>query len=314
LTEFPHIGEGKAMRNAFRKLFLPSERLVALAMLRILLASVVLFKIVSLWPSHEFVFGEATLFDEPSSTTRILFVIPAKFVWDHAMAFYCIYSVAAIAMAFGIGRNFGALAVYVCTEVSQHMTWLLCDGGDNLLKFSLLYLVAADSFSVLSFNRSLPRSGYSVRNLLTNVAVALLIGHLCLVYLASGLSKAHAEVWYNGTALYYIMNGERFEGTKYNELLGNSAIFCVLGSYGTIILESVFGFAVFVPRLRIPTLIAGAMMHIGIFLFMMIHEFQAIYMFHYFLFFRDSELRGYAHRIQAMFSREDAPPLAVQSA
>lgn len=302
------------MRNAFRKLFLPSDRLVALAILRVLLVFVVLFKIVSLWPSHEFVFGEATLFDEPTSSSRILLVIPAKFVWDHAMAFYCFYSIAAIAMAFGIGRNFSAFAVYVCTEVSQNMTWLLCDGGDNLLKFSLLYLVAADSFSVLSLHRSSPRSGYSLRNLFTNVAVALLIGHLCLVYLASGLSKAHAEVWYNGTAVYYIMNGERFQGTKFNELLGNNAYFCVLGSYGTIILESVFGFAVFVRILRIPTLIAGVMMHIGIFLFMMIHEFQAIYVFHYCLFFRDNELRGFAHRIQAMFSRGEDRPLAVHGA
>jgi hypothetical protein len=302
------------MRNAFRKLFLPSDRLVALAILRILLAIVVLFKIVSLWPSHEFVFGESTLFDAPTSSSRILFVIPARFVWDHPMAFYCVYSVAATAMAFGIGRNFGVLAVYIFTEVSQNMTWLLCDGGDNLLKFSLLYLIAADSFSILSLNRSLPPSGYSVRNLFTNVSVALLIGHLCLVYLISGLGKAHAEVWYNGTALYYIMNGERFQGTKFNEMLGSNALFSVLGSYGTIILESVFGFAVFVPRLRIPTLIAGVMMHVGIFFFMMIHEFQAIYVFHYCLFFRDSELRGYAHRIQAMFSWGKARHLAVHDA
>src|SRR5262249_593070 len=156
--------------------------------------------------------------------------------------FYVVFAAATVMMLFGIGRRWTMAVVVVGLKIHDDLLWILLDGGDNLMQFSILYLFFADSFSYFSVFRTPPSTTvYKVSPLLTNVAVAAIIGHLCLAYMISGLSKAHAEVWYNGTALYYILLGERFQGTKVlNAVVANSVFLNAVGCYTTIIFESVF--------------------------------------------------------------------------
>lgn len=193
----------------------------------------------------------------------------------------------------------------VCAEVHDDLNWLLLDGGDNLLQFSLLYLFFADSFQYLSLSKSArPRPEYAFSHFLTNIAVAAIIAHVCLAYLVSGLSKANAEVWNNGTAMYYILLNDRFRGTDWlNQTLANSVLFNFFVCYTTIIWESTFCFAVFVKRLRIPVLLMGIGMHLSIYILMMIQSFQTIYIFHYGFFFTDDEWLRFLANARARLTR-----------
>jgi hypothetical protein len=281
----------ESFRRWFRSLFLPSNRLFYLSLFRVLLGIIILCKILFLWPSTNFLFGAGGLLEYPDESMTSLGGIPQWVIWDHLFLFYSAYGCATVCMLFGIGRRWMVAAVWIATEIHQDLCWVLLDGGDNLLKFSLLYLCFADSFSRFSYSISeRPKQEYTISNLFTNLAVAAIIAHLCLVYLMSGLSKAHAEVWYNGTAMYYILLAERFRGTgSLNEFLANNSLFNVVVCYTTIIWESTFCFSVFVKRIRIPILLMGVAMHLSIFALMMIQSFQFVYIIHYGFFFTDDE-------------------------
>lgn len=282
----------------YRSLYLPSNRLFYLAVFRVLLGLIILIKIAVLHASIKFLYEDNRLLDASGHVS--MGFIPWSVIVDHVTPFYIVFSVAVTLMVFGVGRRWPMVVVLLCLKVHNDMMWILLDGGDNLMQFSLLYLFFANSFSYLSFHKTSPSLGaYSFSNLLTNLAVAAIIGHLSLAYMISGLSKAHAEVWYNGTALYYILQCERFQGTKtWNELFAINPVFNVLVCYTTIILESTFPFAVFVKRLRIPVLLMGVGMHLSIFLLMMIQSFQFIFIFHYGFFFTDDEWLGFLERIR----------------
>lgn len=288
----------------FRSLFLPSNRLLYLALFRVILGIVILTKILFLLPSLRFLHGPDGLLGEPQSFATSLGFVSHIFVSEHIYEFYAIYALFALMMIFGACGRMAIFFTILCGEIHSDLNWLLLDGGDNLLQFSVLYLAFADSFQYLSIQKSPPvTQEYSISNFLTNVAVAAIILHICLVYLISGLSKAHADVWYHGIAMYYILLSERFQGTTLNELFGKNALFNFIVCYTTIIWESTFPFAVFVRRLRIFVLLIGVLMHLSIFVLMMIQSFQFIYIFHYGFFFSDSELSAFLENIRTKFFR-----------
>lgn len=290
-------------RRGFRSLFLPSDRLFYLSVFRVFAGIILLWKILVLWPCRDFLFGPKGVFEYPGAATTHLNFIPATLIRDHLSLFFVIYAIAAALMIFGIGRRWTMAVVIVAQEINNDLYWVLLDGGDNLLQFSVLYLFFADSFAHFSLSKSAPpKQEYAISHFMTNIAVAAIIGHLCLAYTISGLSKAHAEVWYNGTAMYYILGGERYQGTKtWNVLLANNAFFNVMCCYTTIIWESTFAFAVFVKKIRIPVLLMGVSMHSSIFVLMMIQTFQIIYVFHYGFFFTDAEWAGFLAMVRSRF-------------
>lgn len=282
----------------YRSLFLQSNRLFYLAFFRVFISVVILWKIVALWPSIQFLYGTSGLFETPNDLS--LGFIPKIFILQHLTQFYLAFAAMTTLMLFGIGRRWTVGLVIVALKIHDELVWILLDGGDNLMQFSLLYLFFADSFSYLSLFKTPPsQKKYAISHLFTNVAVGAIIGHLCLAYMISGLSKAHAEVWYNGTAMYYILMGERFQGTKvWNSFVANSEVLNVVVCYTTIVLESVFPFAVFVKRLRVPVLLMGMSMHLSIFVLMMIQTFQFIFIFHYGFFFTDAEWIAFVDRVR----------------
>jgi hypothetical protein len=279
------------MMMQYEAMFLKSDRQVYLAVFRVFCALCVLCKVTTLLPSIRKLVAVDGLYEFPSDDKITLGFIPHSAIWDNLTLFYCGLAAAAVLMMFGIGGRWVSFLVCIGTKVHSDFNWLLCDGGDNLLQFSLLYLSFADTYShLVLFKRRSAARVYTLSNLFTNIAVMLMIGHVGLAYFISGISKAHAGVWYNGTALYYILEGERFCGTPWNSLVARSAAFNVIGCYSTIVFEIAFCFAIFAKRLRVPFLVFGLAMHAGIFVFMMIHLFQFIFVMHYGLVFTDDEV------------------------
>src|SRR6202000_2334673 len=95
---------------------------------------------------------------------------------------------------------------------------------------------------------------------------------------------------YHGTGLYYCLTLDRFKGTSYNEYLVQSSLFVTAATYMSMIWETAFPFVVLNKRLRIPVLLYGVMMHLGIYVFMMINAFSLYYIVNYGFYFNDSEL------------------------
>jgi hypothetical protein len=74
--------------------------------------------------------------------------------------------------------------------------------------------------------------------------------------------KPAGQEWFMGTALYYISQAESLTTPVVRELAKNAAV-STLGSFFTVIYETLFPFAVLSP-FRVPWVILGIAFHLGI--------------------------------------------------
>ena len=235
--------------------------------------------------------------------TEKSFVATLAYPWltalqAHFVAFLAAYLGLILLLALGVGRNLTALAVLASTIVIQSMNGYILNGGHNFLDFVLIYLCLANSFEHFVLRKSIRNSyEHCWSYFFTRVATACLIAHLCLVYFSSGIAKLHSETWYHGDAIYYILNLERFQGSSLNHWITASGAAVTLITYCVMFWELYFPALVWIPRFRVPVLLAGIAIHLGIWWSMMIYDFEMLFVMTYGFFFRDEELLGTANRV-----------------
>jgi hypothetical protein len=213
----------------------------------------------------------------PDNSEFEIFGINGDFIRQHFNIYIFLYLTLIILYLFGIGRNLTALGVFICLEIQQRLCHTVLNGGDNLFKFVVLYMVFINSYEYFVIKKSAKiKSGLS--NLVSNLAAYSICIHLCLVYFISAIHKIHADVWFNGVANYYILSSERFRGTPYNTSLARSGLFVTLTTYFTILVELFYPVLIWLKKTRILMIIAALVLHIGIYIFMMIYDFQIVFM------------------------------------
>ena len=143
------------------------------------------------------------------------------------------------------------------------------------MRFVLLYLVFADSFNFFSFGKY--KRFLEIRNYFSNLSVLSLKIHLCIIYFISAIHKIHSDVWFNGVATYYTMNIERFNGTPYNLSLSKNSIFVTLSTYSTWFLELSYPFLVWFKASRKYIITLMIILHLSIAIFMMLYDFQILF-------------------------------------
>lgn len=164
----------------------------------------------------------------------------------------------------------------------QERNQLLGDGGDNLMRIVLLFLVLVNTgayFSLTAVRRSSrPRwRGHAFRlfesavrmirpasSVVHNFGVLLILAQLGMLYLSTGLYKAMGELWQNGTALYYILRVDEFSWPGVAELIYRNPYLVVLGTYGTVLFEVLFLPSLFNRWTRYVMIAAGVCFHVGI--------------------------------------------------
>ena len=264
-------------------------RSVYLAVFRVYLSFHIIRSTLFKWQINNILYGSETFLGAATSAYQDPLL---GFLRLHHVFLSNIYLVLAVLMAFGIGKNLTVLTVFIITDIVQRMNPYVLDGGDNILLFALLYLSLANSFQILSLVKKRPRvhSELSMDYFLTNIATYCLLGHLCLAYFVSGFSKAHSEAWYNGVALYYILQIDRFTGTSLNHIIVRNGYLVTIGTYTTLLWELSFPFLIWLKPLRWMILLLGLVLHFSIFVFMMITDFQVLFIAFYGFFFTDDEL------------------------
>jgi hypothetical protein len=198
---------------------------------------------------------------------------------------------------FGIGRNITALLVYVLYEFNQGLSHFTQNGGDNLMKFTLLYMVFANSFQHFSVDSK--KENGVISNTLSNLAGYSVQIHVCLAYFLSAIHKVHSDVWFNGVATYYTLSLERFRGTDYNLSLAKNGVFVTLSTYFTLLFELFFPIGIWKKSFRNILFVCGILVHSGIFIFMMIYDFQIIFLMTYGFFISELEWQ----KFRANFSK-----------
>jgi len=187
-------------------------------------------------------------------------------------------------------RSMALVALFIHVLFEQR-NYMVVYGADKVAACWLLYLILCDSAQHFSLKQRF-REGkkFLSTDLLSPVGVRLIQIQLCLIYAYSGLEKIKGPSWWSGGAVWTILtNGGLFPFDF--SLVAQVPVLIAVATYGTLIFETYFPFAILSPSLRKPWLIFGVFFHLMIALTMNLFFFSALmivsYLFFYPLSFRD---------------------------
>jgi predicted DCC family thiol-disulfide oxidoreductase YuxK len=167
------------------------------------------------------------------------------------------------------------------TRVMTFLHWLmiwsiqtrndfLSDGGDNIMRIVLFFMIFVNAGAVLSLDSSRRRwRGRAVVQpvlaVIHNFGVLAIVLQLAFLYMSTGLYKAMGELWQNGTALYYILRVDEFSWPGVAEHIYRNPYIVVGATYGTVLFEVTFGPLLLNKWTRVFSVIpAGFLFHLGI--------------------------------------------------
>lgn len=273
----------------------------ALALIRMFLGAHLAAKGLLAWRYHDYLFGPGafaqpisiTYLDELDGMIRML-----------AAPVGILHIVSALLLAAGLGGRWVATVTLLTMDVIQSLNMFVLNGGDSLSRYLLLYVLVGQSWTRFSLQPKARPAAGSWGEALT-AAAALSVGlHLCMIYAVSGLAKvATSEMWRNGTALYYILHQERFMATDLGAAMMKVPWVTTFATYGVLAFEIYFPCLLWRTWPKLGVTVVGALLHASIAGFMMIYDFQLIFLYAYLALWSDEHLafaaQGARERIRA---------------
>ncbi len=189
---------------------------------------------------------------------------------------YILAIVAAVCFALGIGGRVTTIInfAYFCSYSS--LAVLTSDGGDNLLRLVLFYMI----FSDLSKNASTEKTTLHARisGMLHNVSWLAIVTQLCILYWDAGFQKAAGQMWRDGTALYYILQLSEFHDPIVADALLRHPTLLVFSTYATMVFQLAFPFLLLNRWSKYAAIAISMSFHLGIMFAMSLISFSAIMM------------------------------------
>ncbi|WP_157436380.1 DCC1-like thiol-disulfide oxidoreductase family protein [Actinospica robiniae] len=202
--------------------------------------------------------------------------------------FYLLAILAGVLFALGWRTRISSLLFCFVVVALENRSPFITDGGDNVLVLMSLYLCFArcgrhwslDARRTASALRVEPEPEPAARpawrdelaaireqiaNVLHNGAVLVIAAQVCVIYATAGLYKVQGSMWQDGTALGFILRLHWFEPwpALSSWLLGH-AVLLALAGYLTVFVQVAFPFTVFTAKLKYPSLVVLAGMHLAI--------------------------------------------------
>jgi hypothetical protein len=209
---------------------------------------------------------------------------------------YSLHSLLLIAVFFvciGLFTRWSAIVAYVLNLAFLNRNVSVMFGVDMISTFFLLYLCFADANARYSVDSRIGR-GANRQSVLSHISMRLMQIQLCIIYGYSGLEKMKGTRWWDGSALWDVLtmgNMQRWDLS----FVAHAPVLLALGVYVVLAWEAYFPALIWVPRLRLPMLFFGVIMHLGIYLFMNLPTFGFMMMSYYILFLKPEEVeRGMA--------------------
>lgn len=277
-----------------KKIF-QSNHYIYLSVFRILISIHILKKYLQIFLNKDLITDNTFLLGAPKDPLLQLLGIQQSTIFQNINIIISVILLLSILFAFGIFRYATPLLLFLSIEIIQRAYPFILNGGDNLLKFILLYMIFTDCYRYFTLNNSKEQEKDSISYFLNQISVLSIKIHLSLIYFVSALFKINAKVWFSGVATYYTLQIERFKGTEMNSSLARNGIFVTLSTYITLLWELLFPFLVWHKRGKYIVFAFGIAIHLGIYIFMMIHDFEILFMMCYGFFITDEELRKIRH-------------------
>lgn len=249
-----------------------------LSFFRVFVSLLLLKKLFLQWSLIPLLYsGEGYLSPTNSTISEFFISFDSNFIRTNIYIFLGLYLLLLILFLFGFGKNITAIFLFFFYDILQKLCPQILNGGDNYMRFIMLYLCFANSFSFFSLVKTKAQRFMQASNFISNLASLSICLHLCLIYFISAIHKIHADVWFNGVATYYTFNIERFNGTSMNTSLSKNIFFVTISTYGTWIIELLYPILIWFKQTKVFMIILAILLHIGIAIFMMLYDFQLIF-------------------------------------
>ena len=198
-------------------------------------------------------------------------------------AFYALAIAAGVLFTLGWRTRISSLLFCFVVVALENRSPLITDGGDNVLVLMSIFLCftrcgrhwSLDARRVRSrgplrtdvpgWRLELGAAREQIANVLHNGAVLVIAFQVCVIYATAGLFKVQGSMWQDGSAMSYVLRLHWFQPWPGLDswLLGHGVLLAIAG-YVTVFVQVGFPFTVFTPRLKYPSLVVLAGMHLSI--------------------------------------------------
>lgn len=212
-----------------------------------------------------------------------------------AHALHAIFLLALLGLTVGLFTRASAVLAFFLHLNFMNRNPAILFGMDTIGTYFLFYLCFAQAGARYSFDALRRRGRATVKHgPVSHIAWRLMQLQVCIVYAYSGLEKLKGMRWWDGSALWDVLsigNMQRFDMS----FVAHFPILLAGAVYVVVAWEIYFAALIWAPRLRLPMLFFGVLMHVGIVVFMNLPSFGFMMMANYLLFLRADELeRGLA--------------------
>lgn len=268
----------KKFNTYFQTLLTENKYSFYLSFFRVFICLLLLKKLIMQWGLIPLIYsGKGYLVPTNAIINEFFVSFNASIIRDNIYVFLGILILFLLLYLFGIGKNITAFIVFILCDILQKLCPQILNGGDNFLRFLLLYMVFANSFSYLVYTDSKTSRLPDVPNFFSNLAGLSICIHLCLIYFTSAIHKIHSDLWFGGVATYYTLSIERFNGTPLNAVLAKNALFVTLSTYLTWFVELLYPILIWNKNLKRVMIFAAILLHLTIAITMMLYDFQLIF-------------------------------------
>ena len=177
--------------------------------------------------------------------------------------------VAALALLVGWLPQLSAFILFVTLTSIHHRNVYAINSGDTVRRFFCLFLIFAPSGAALSIGHP----GLEGQ-LISPWSVRLIQILLATLYLRSIFYKIQGQWWREGVATYYVLRVPTWLHHSVPRWLDRQW-FYRFTTWGTLVVETALFSLVWVTEFRYPVLVAGVLLHLGLYYFMKIRLFQA---------------------------------------
>ncbi|PDZ42315.1 DCC1-like thiol-disulfide oxidoreductase family protein [Bacillus wiedmannii] len=176
---------------------------------------------------------------------------------------------------------------FVFTYSILQRNGFLQDGGDNLLRVLLIYMLFTQNTAYFSFDSKHfwrkchtkeQLHKYRISTLVHNFAVLACIIQMCILYFTAGSYQTMGDLWNQGTALYYIMQVDQFSTPLLKGMFDGHDWLTVIATYLSILVKLAFPFMLFNRKTKYIAVCSIAFFHLGIAVGMGLITFSAIMM------------------------------------
>jgi HTTM domain len=183
-----------------------------------------------------------------------------------AMAFFWVYMASAVGVLLGYRTRIWTILACLCHYVIMNTISTFVYGVDVFLQIALFYLAVMPVEKAWSLDARFKRVSVEP-TWVTTLSIRVLQFHMCLIYMSAGFEKMRSAAWWDGNVLWRSLVQPDFRQFDLLWLAQHPWLPASLAWF-TIVVESGYFIALWVPRLRVIWLAAVIGLHLGIGLFL----------------------------------------------